>query len=1001
MRVLKRSGVLEPISFDKILHRLVALAPDDVNADILAQKVIAGLTDGMHTTTLDEMAAFNAVNMSYINPAYTDMAARIFMSNHHKNTIHNLRRHFNISHKEAEKNLYAYTARALYENTSADGVQTPLINPYLYALIQEHSADIEAAIDYNADYRFDYQGAFILVNGHYLIQGHLNLGDKHEFVTIERAQHTFMRYALSIHCGAEDDPYYANAPRLINLADAPEATVTSSVDWHSLRNNYYYDKLFAAVQPLLEQYLPKPAYRRLVVEPVRPKWDDITEYLQRAPDDVQTQFKALLDKHTMTWAQVYTQARAAVSTDSAKERWTARWPAVLETYRSVRDGFISLPTPVMYNIGTLRPQCSSCFLMEMPADSLEGIAKYWRDSAFVSKFAGGIGSSVSNLRSRGSYIASTNGRSNGLQPFLKVVNEISHYVDQGGGKREGSHTTYIEPWQSDIFEVIKLKEPSASADDRAHVLLYSIWCCDEFMRAAENNKPWYLMDPKMSPGLKYVYDRRLSTEWLNDEYVEANKADFEFTYLYRKYIREGKYVQVVQAEELMTKIVHIISAAGGVFNLFKDAVNRKSAQMNLGVITCSNLCTEIVEYCSPDETAVCTLLSVCVQRYLKQTTYEKPANMTDASGRPRFFRVDLAQFLDDATVGQPIYVEFDWEKLETNIRMCVRNLNKAMNQNFYPLDEAAYSNSQSQPMAIGIQGLADLFVKLRIAFDSPEADMLGFYICEAMYWAALTEGVELSIKFGPYKRFADSPASRGILQHDMWQHERENAVTKDELPPAIKYPLHYDWDAVRQNVVRYGLRNSLYIGMMPTGSSSVIQGSSPCIEPLNSLSYKRKNKYGEFTHVNRQFVADMQYLGLWDEQTRDYIANSRTGGIADYERIPEAIRNIYRTVWDISTKKLIEINLTRSVFIDQSTSFNWFIPKPTISLLSALQYYGWRRGVKTSSYYMRRLAVADAQKVKATATDTQKINVVVPVKLATIVNEVCQIIDGKKSCCEA
>jgi ribonucleoside-diphosphate reductase alpha subunit len=1029
MRVLKRSGNPEDVSFDKILNRLKALAPVGVNADILSQKVIAGLTNGMTTTTLDDLAAYHAVSMSYQDPVYTEMAAKIFMSNHHKNTIHNLQLNFpDVPAKEIESSLYAYTARALYENTGPNGVQSPLINPYLYALITTHAEEIEAALEYTRDYRFDYQGAFMLVNGHYLLQGHLQLQPltnsikptSRKFVTIERPQHMFMRYALSLWIGAENDPAFENAPRLVNLTDSPESTRASSIDWTAYKNSYAIDSMLNAVDPILRKHLPKPTYRRLIGDPELPldhaahrkspystiNWSEVIEYLERAHPVTWEAVKTIVAGYEISWADVYTHAMTAVSTSTAQDRWRAQWPQILESYLITSAGYLSLPTPTMYNIGTLRPQCSSCFLMDMPADSLDGITKYWHNGAFVSKFAGGIGSSISSLRARGSYIASTNGKSNGLQPFLQVINEVSHYIDQGGGKREGSHTVYVEVWHADILDVLKLKKPSASADERAHVLLYAIWCCDEFMRAAQANKPWYIMDPKLCPRLKYAFDRALSTTWLTDEYIEANKADYEFTYLYRQYVKAGFYTKQIRAQDLLNEFTTLICDAGGLFWLYKDAVNRKSAQMNQGTITCSNLCTEIVEYCSPDEIAVCTLLSLCIQRFIypvidsaelvaavAEVAYRVDHPTSVLGNRPNYFRTDLAHLIDPNNQTAATYMAINWANLEKVMHMSVRNLNKVMDQNFYPVPEAAYSNSQSRPMAVGLQGLADLYIALRIPFDSDIAEYIGFSICECMYYAALQEGVQLAIKDGSYARFDGSPASQGLLQHDLWAQEQD--ICNGQSISVIKYPTHYDWNTLRAEVKAHGLRNSLYIGMMPTGSSSAIQGSSPCIEPLNALSYKKKNKYGEFNVVNRQFVADMQALGLWDEQTRAHIANSRKGSVFDYERIPAAIRAIYATVWDIPMKRLINMNLSRSIFIDQSSSFNWFESDPTPAAIAQMQYYGWRRGIKTGSYYLRRLAVVDAQKVSGVQSATTS------VQAESTNDAVCYIINGKKSCCEA
>lgn len=561
----------------------------------------------------------------------------------------------------------------------------------------------------------------------------------------------------------------------------------------------------------------------------------------------------------------------------------------IETYEYMSQGWFIHATPTLFNAGTPNPQLSSCFLMALKEDSIDGIYDTLKSCAIISKHAGGIGFHAHNIRAKGSYIAGTNGVSNGLVPMLRVFNSTAQYVDQGGGKRKGSFACYLEPWHADVFEWLELKRNHGAEDLRARDLFYALWIPDLFMERVQGDNEWTLMCPVECPGLPDCYGE-------------------EFDRLYLRYEKEGKGRRVVRAQELWSAIMHAQIETGTPYMLYKDACNRKSNQKNIGTIKSSNLCTEIIEYSDPDETAVCNLASLCLPRFVTEEG-----------------RVDFDMLLRVSQV------------------VC-RNLNRVIDVTYYPVPEARRSNMRHRPIGIGVQGLADMFMKLRLPFDSPEAAAVNREVFETIYYGALLASVELAELYGPYESFKGSPTSEGILQFDMW---------------TVQPSERWDWKGLKERIVRSGLRNSLLLAPMPTASTAQIMGNTECFEPCQSNIYTRRVLKGEFVVVNKYLVEDLISLGLWNDNTKNKIIKAR-GSVQEIEEMPLAVRGIYKTAWELSMKTLIDMAADRGAYIDQSQSFNSFLAHPTMGKLSSMHFYGWKKGLKTGQYYLREKSASNA-----------------------------------------
>jgi ribonucleoside-diphosphate reductase alpha chain len=581
--------------------------------------------------------------------------------------------------------------------------------------------------------------------------------------------------------------------------------------------------------------------------------------------------------------------------------------AAIETYHLMSEKWFTHATPTLFNSGTPKPQLSSCFLLTMKEDSIDGIYDTLKQCAQISQSAGGIGLSIHNIRATGSYIKGTNGVSNGIVPMLRNFDMTARYVDQGGGRRKGSFAIYLEPWHADISAFLDLKKNHGKEELRARDLFYALWIPDLFMQRVENDEAWSLFCPKEAPGLA-------------DCYGEA------FEKLYHTYEREGRARKTVRAQELWFEILEAQIETGTPYMLYKDAANRKSNQQNLGTIKSSNLCTEIIEYTSPDEVAVCNLASIALPRFINEEGL------------------------------------FDHHKLYDVTYQVTKNLNKVIDVNYYPVPEARTSNLRHRPIGIGIQGLADTFLKLRMPFDAPEARGLNKDIFETIYFAAMTASKDLAKQHGPYESFAGSPISKGIFQFDMW------GVVPDSG--------RWDWEHLRVAVRTHGVRNSLLVAPMPTASTSQILGNNECFEPYTSNIYTRRVLSGEFIVVNKHLLKDLIELGLWDDQMKNELILAN-GSIQHMENIPAHIKVLYRTVWEIPQKAILDMAADRGAYICQSQSLNIHIQEPNFGKLTSMHFYAWKKGLKTGMYYLRTKAAADA--IKFTVQKQQVQEVVVPI----------------------
>jgi len=754
MYVIKRDGRRESVKFDKITARIeklcYSLDPYFVQPLEVARKVIAGLYDGVKTTELDNLAAETAASLTTKHPDYAVLAARIAISNLHKNTLK--------SFSATMKRLYTYIDPKTGQNAA-------LLSKEVYDVIKNNAVELDEAIIYDRDFGYDYFGFKTLEKSYLLkLDGQIS----------ERPQHMLMRVAVGIH-GA-----------------------------------------------------------------------DIA--------------------------------------------------SVIDTYNLLSERWFTHATPTLFNAGTPKPQLSSCFLLTMKDDSIEGIYDTLKQTAKISQSAGGIGLSIHNIRATGSYIKGTNGTSNGIIPMLRVFNDTARYVDQGGGKRKGSFAIYLEPWHADVFDFLELKKNHGKEELRARDLFYALWIPDLFMKRVESNEEWSLFCPHECPGL-------------SDTYGEA------FDALYQKYETEGKARQVVKAQELWFKILESQTETGTPYMLFKDHANNKSNQKNLGTIKSSNLCTEIIEYTAPDEVAVCNLASLALPKYVMPN--------------------DQGQLV------------FNHERLYEVTKTVTKNLNKIIDINYYPVPEARNSNLRHRPIGLGVQGLADVFITLRMPFESEAAKQLNKDIFETIYYASMEASMELSKVEGPYSSWEGSPISKGVFQFDMWGVKPSSG--------------RWDWESLREQVVTHGVRNSLLVAPMPTASTSQILGNNECFEPYTSNIYVRRVLSGEFAVVNKHLLKDLIRLGLWNESMKNKLITAN-GSVQNIPEIPQDLKELYKTVWEIKQKTILEMAADRGAYICQSQSLNIHIQDVNFGKLTSMHFHAWKLGLKTGMYYLRTKAAADAIK---------------------------------------
>lgn len=570
--------------------------------------------------------------------------------------------------------------------------------------------------------------------------------------------------------------------------------------------------------------------------------------------------------------------------------------SAIETYNLLSEKWFTHATPTLFNAGTPKPQLSSCFLLTMKDDSIDGIYDTLKQCAKISQSAGGIGLSIHHVRAKGSYIKGTNGVSNGIVPMLRNFDMTARYVDQGGGKRKGSFAIYLEPWHADIKDFLELKRNHGKEEMRARDLFYALWIPDLFMKRVEKNEEWSLFCPNEAPGLSDCHGE-------------------EFERLYEKYEREGRARETIKAQELWFEVLESQIETGTPYMLYKDAANGKSNQKNLGTIKSSNLCTEIIEYTAPDEVAVCNLASIALPKFV--------------------------------TTGTDGKLFFDHNKLYEITKVATKNLNKVIDINYYPVEEARRSNFRHRPIGLGVQGLADAFIMLRMPFDSAEARGLNEDIFETIYFAAAETSMELAKTQGTYETYEGSPASKGILQYDMW------GVT----PKSGRW----NWDQLKEKIKKYGMRNSLLVAPMPTASTSQILGNNECFEPYTSNLYTRRTLSGEFIMVNKHLMKDLIDLGMWNDTMRNRLI-STNGSVQNVPGIPQNIKDLYKTVWEISQKVIIDMAADRGAYICQSQSMNIFMQDPNFGKLTSMHFYAWKKGLKTGMYYLRSQAATAAIK---------------------------------------
>ena len=772
MRIVKRDGTIQVVSFDKILRRIKnigtigtigssgpggpvgtagtgTLDPIKINYTQLTMKIIDQLYDKISTTKIDELTADQCASMSSIHYDYGTLASRIIVSNCHKNT-------------DAD---FGTVIKKLYNYKDKHGTLAPLITRELVDFAKLHAKVIKARIDYNRDFLFDYFG-FKTLERSYLMR----VND----VIIERPQHMWMRVALSIH-----------------------------------------------------------------------------------KDDID---------------------------------------AALETYDLMSQKYFTHATPTLFNAGTPRPQLSSCFLIAMEEDSIAGIYNTLKDCALISKWAGGIGLHIHNIRASNSHIRGTNGSSNGIVPMLRVFNNTAKYVDQGGGKRNGSFAIYLEPWHADIELFLDMRKNHGDEELKARDLFYALWIPDLFMERVKTDGTWTLLCPDECPGLSDVYGDAFA------ELYSKYENDTTKTYKCRK---------TVKARNLWFKVLDAQMETGTPYLCYKDAANRKSNQSNLGTIKSSNLCSEIMEYSDENETAVCNLASI---------------------GLPTFISNGI----------------FDYAKLHEVAQTVTRNLNKVIDINYYPTEKTRVSNMRHRPIGIGVQGLADVFMLLDVPFHSDKAKEINQTIFETIYHGALTASAQLAEKDGPYETFRGCPASKGMLQYDLWGTEPKYTTRS------------LDWSALKARIQQVGLRNSLLVAPMPTASTSQILGFNECFEPFTSNIYSRRTLAGEFVLTNKYLMRDLIDAGLWNAELKNSIVANQ-GSVQHIEGLTQHLKDKYKTVWEIPMKHVIDMAADRGAFICQSQSLNLWLEDPNYNMLTSMHFYGWQKGLKTGIYYLRRRAKHRAQ----------------------------------------
>jgi ribonucleoside-diphosphate reductase alpha subunit len=914
MHVIKRNGDVVDVDFAKIHWRIKSVcARDDIlnfqkkerpeaynvfcklppilhaDVDTITKKTIEGLYNNISTTEIDRLSVEVAQEMCTIHPDNSLLATRILVSNIQKNVLEILVKRFpNVDREKISENLFKYVMRALYFNLDKHGEHSPLVAPYLAAISEKYSEQIGEILDLSRDFvTHDYLGIKMLEKGYLFRTNSMpNFAEKN--IMLETPSLADMRVAIGLACGKIPCPPLYPREKVISFLHSYPQVVKEKYRANSL------SELFNSAEPHKHKYLDSKLFKQLY-------W---THFLEEEIQNVQV----------------------------TEEQWRR----IRDTYNGMSLGRFTPATPTRFSAGSLKFQGSSCFLIAMKDDSLKGIYDTLQEQSQISKHAGGVGMHCHNIRSTGSYIAGTGGRSEGLKPLLRVFNASTEYVNQGG-RRDGSIAVYVEPWHCDILDFLSLKRKKGADSDRARRLFYALWIPDEFFRCWKEGKDWYLFDPSVCPKLYDSYDEEFSSKYLSDEYVNSHKDTLRFTYLYRKYIRQGKSEKKISADFLMEEVVETIKESGVPYMLSKCACNRKSNQKNLGVIKSSNLCAEIVQFSDANNTAVCNLSSVCLNKFV----------------RP-FRDGDNEQFKYDVSInGEPVYYTFDFEEFEKTIQIMVKNTDNLIDINYYPTEASRNSNMKTRPLGLGIQSESDALAALRLPWNSKEAQRLRFYIMERMYYAYLSTSLSLAKDKGAYETFSGSPASQGLLQFDLWANEGKK----------ISFQMSMNWQELKEQIVTHGIRNSLGICLMPTASTSSIFGNSPAVEPFNSLVYVRKSGAGDVTLINTNLVKDLMSINMWNKKMSDKILQNH-GSIQDIKEIPKKLRDSYLTVYDMEPEDIIDAAFVRGWFVDQSQSMNLFFKNVTMAEFSKAISRGWSRGLKTLSYYSRTRPSSYSQKAQ-------------------------------------
>ena len=946
--VTNRRGEEEPISFDKIKDRLRSLAGlsdkpkyrwfkqlGNVKVNEISIELFKQLYDKISTTDLDIAAASLLAFKSNIDTEYEELASRVIISNHQKNTDRTLEQHFNKPHAEIKHDYLSHLCELLYTNIDDNGMQAPLINPDLFGFVKTHSRELNKIVNYKLDYLITYP-SFKLLEKNYLIKCTYKKNNqvvkrrgKYHRIPMERPQDMFLRVAMHIATGKPYKKWSVYDDQCIieqikKLKEIPRAIVRDfefqmsggdNVDWSKIQN-------FASDNVVLA-----------------------------------TKISNIVKAHYVSWED---QAEKAII--SWKDQDVTK---ILERIKEIYEGLSNFKfihaTPTLFNSGTRRPQASSCYLQgALTSDSMKGITHYYATSSELSKNAGGLGGPITPIRAQNSYISGTNGSSNGLEPLLGVIESISTYVDQGG-KRPGSNAIYIEPWHAQVADVLELKRPKIREDKKdvkkTFGLFYGMYVNDEFMRTVTREvdlketkkldhypKLWYLMDPNVTNYLWLRYDKQHSNKYLSDEEVE--NGDFDFTKAYRKLVKAGRYVANVSATEIYNSILDTIREAGVPYMKFKDNVNRKNNQSHYGTIITSNLCAEIDEYVDVEETAVCNLASLCLPNFLEECDKTEGGSGLDKvySVYGKHYRVNKIE-------------------LEKAVCVAIKNLDTIIDINYYPVPESKKSNLIHRPTGLGFQGWADMLNKLLLSYDSEGASHLAFYLHEFIYFMATRTSKDLAKEFGTYPSYEGSPASQGKLQWHLWVEEQGQKC--------LKYPLSMPWDSLVQEVKTHGVRNSLTICGMPTASVSTLTGLSPGLEPNMGMCIVRKNNSGENIIVNKNLSELLKRLGYWNQNIPQRILGSKYSSISEIEEIPEDIREAYKTAWELKPAAVVLHALTVSPFIDQSISMNLFLEAPSRAVLNSIYMVGWSRGLKTGSYYCRSKAAYTAEKTTLQETSCE------------------------------